>query len=182
MQQILALYQDLLAFMQQGGWVLWTVFGTCVLLWLLIFERWIFYRIQFQHAAHEAKQKWQKCHPPSAWCAKVIRNKLISELSVRLHARLKLMQTLIIICPLMGLLGTVTGMVNLFELIAINGNSDVKAMSAGIYQAILPTLAGLVVGLSGFYFATRFNQLAVRYTQQLADSLTFTHGMKNSAS
>ena len=91
---------------------------------------------------------------------------------MRLNARVKLIQTLIVICPLMGLLGTVTGMINLFDLISLNGNSDVKAMSSGIYRAILPTLAGLLVGLSGYYFALQFGQKAERSLQSLGDHLT----------
>lgn len=158
-------------FITQGGWVLWLVFCTCFLLWLCILERLWFFRFEYPSLKNSALEYWRKRRDKSSWLANAIRQLLISEVGIKLSNRVKLIQTLIIICPLMGLLGTVTGMINLFDLIALNGNSDVKAMSAGIYRAILPTLAGLLVGLSGYYFALRFGQKAERYLQALTDNL-----------
>jgi biopolymer transport protein ExbB len=158
-------------FIQQGGWVLWLVFCTCLLLWLCIFERLWFFRFEYPGLKKNLLHYWQHTNKTTGWAASVTRQLLLSEISLRLNARVRFIQTLIIICPLMGLLGTVTGMINLFDLIALNGNSDVKAMSAGIYRAILPTLAGLLVGLSGYYFALRFGQKAERSLQALSDSL-----------
>lgn len=158
-------------FIQQGGWVLWLVFCTSLLLWLCIFERLWFFRFEYPVLRKNTLALWAQRSDKTSWFASVTRRLLVSEVGLRLNARVKFIQTLIIICPLMGLLGTVTGMVNLFDLIALNGNSDVKAMSAGIYRAILPTLAGLLVGLSGYYFALRLGQKAQRSLQSLSDHL-----------
>ena len=168
---ISTLLNTLLNFVQQGGWVLWLVFFTCVLLWLCIFERLWFFWFEFPQISQSVRRQWSGRADKSSWFANVTRQLLLSEVALRLNARIKLIQTLIVICPLMGLLGTVTGMINLFDLIAINGNGDVKAMSAGIHKAILPTLAGLLVGLSGYYFSLRFGQKAERSLLHLRDSL-----------
>ena len=173
-----ALLQTMANFVEQGGWVLWLVFATSVLLWLCIFERLWFFWFEFPNLSKQTRHHWQDRTDKSSWLAGAFRKLLLCEVSLRLNARIKLIQTLIIICPLMGLLGTVTGMINLFDVIALNGNDDVKAMSAGIQQAILPTLAGLVVGLSGYYFALRFAQKAERALQHLADHLVLsTHNL-----
>lgn len=158
-------------FIAQGGWVLWLVFGTCFLLWLCIIERLWFFRFEYPKLKRNVLQHWQTRRDKNSWLANATRQLLISEVGIQLSHRIKLIQTLIIICPLMGLLGTVTGMINLFDLISVNGNSDVKALSAGIYRAILPTMAGLVVGLSGYYFALRFSQRAEHHLQVLTDNL-----------
>lgn len=168
---ITAFAQAMLNFIEQGGWVLWLVFATSVLLWLCIFERLWFFRFEYPKLSQQTQVHWQSRMDKTSWLASAFRKLLLCEISLRLNARIKLIQTLIIICPLMGLLGTVTGMINLFELIALNGNDDVKAMSAGIQRAILPTLAGLLVGLSGYYFALRFAQKAQRALQHLSDHL-----------
>ena len=160
--QLFVITQTFTGFISQGGWVLWLVFCTCLLLWLCIFERVWFFRFEYPGLKRHALQYWDKRSDKNSWFASVTRQLLISEVGIKLSARVKLIQTLIIICPMMGLLGTVTGMINLFDLIALNGNSDVKAMSAGIYRAILPTLAGLLVGLSGYYFAVRFAEFSLR--------------------
>ncbi len=59
--------------------------------------------------------------------------------------------------PLLGLLGTVTGMVLTFREIAAYGTGNVRALSAGISAALVTTQAGLAVAIPGF-FAGRFLQ------------------------
>jgi biopolymer transport protein ExbB len=82
-----------------------------------------------------------------------------------------LLATLIAICPLLGLLGTVTGMIQVFDVLSATGTGNARAMASGIAQATLPTMAGLVVALSGLYFRSRFQRLAERSQQELADRL-----------
>ncbi len=89
-----------------------------------------------------------------------------------LHALLPLVHTLVALCPMLGLLGTVTGMIGVFDVIAVSGNDDAQAMARGVYRATIPTMAGLIVALSGIYFASRLRQLADLETSRLADKLT----------
>ena len=49
--------------------------------------------------------------------------------------------------PLMGLLGTVTGIINTFKLITVFGSGDVKTLSGGISEALITTELGLVVAI-----------------------------------
>ncbi len=174
MNTLLSPIHALTQFIHQGGWVLWLVFFTCLLLWLCILERLWFFQFEYPKLKKHIIHYWHKRSDKSSWLATSVRQLLVSEATIQLEGRIKLIQTLILVCPLMGLLGTVTGMINLFDVISINGNSDVKAMSAGIYRAILPTLAGLLVGLSGYYFALRFGQKAERLLQALTEHLALT--------
>src|SRR5690554_7768600 len=71
----------------------------------------------------------------------------------------------------MGLLGTVTGMISVFDVLAITGTDNARAMANGISQATIPTMAGLVVALTGLYFNTRFKRLSSRAERKLAEQL-----------
>ena len=86
--------------------------------------------------------------------------------------QIPLIQVLVALCPLLGLLGTVLGMIGVFEVIAVSGNDDAQAMARGVYRATIPTMAGLVVALSGIYFTVRLRRLADHETSRLMDSLT----------
>ncbi|PYE33875.1 outer membrane transport energization protein ExbB [Idiomarina fontislapidosi] len=52
-----------------------------------------------------------------------------------------------VVAPLMGLLGTVTGMINTFQAITLFGTGDPKMMAGGISQALVTTVLGLVVAI-----------------------------------
>ena len=91
---------------------------------------------------------------------------------MELHAMLPLIQMLVALCPLLGLLGTVLGMIGVFEVISVSGNDDAQAMARGVYRATIPTMAGLVVALTGIYFPVRLRRVAARETQRLQDTLT----------
>ena len=49
--------------------------------------------------------------------------------------------------PMLGLLGTVVGMINVFEVIALHGTGDPQEMANGISQALLTTASGLIIAI-----------------------------------
>lgn len=56
---------------------------------------------------------------------------------------------------MLGLLGTVTGMISVFDVMANQGSSNPKLMASGISLATLPTMAGMVAALTGMFFHAR---------------------------
>jgi biopolymer transport protein ExbB len=52
-----------------------------------------------------------------------------------------------VVAPLLGLLGTVTGMIQTFQVITLYGAGDPKLMAGGISQALVTTVQGLVVAI-----------------------------------
>jgi len=165
------LIDEVQGFIDQGGIVIWAIFFTCLLLWICIVERYWFCKITFPAFADGIIADWKTRHDHQSWRAYKIREGIISEISMCLHTRLSLIQTLIILCPLLGLLGTVTGMISVFEVISVNGTSDAQSMAHGVYRATIPTMSGLVVALSGYYFSVRLKQVADTETSKLADKL-----------
>ena len=76
-------------------------------------------------------------------------------------------------CPLIGLLGTVTGMIFVFETMAQQGTGNPRLMAAGISQATIPTMAGMVAALSGVFFSSRLDAQIKRAKAKLVDSLAY---------
>ena len=158
-------------FIEQGGPVLWLIFGACLLLWSLILERLWFVRITWPRRARQLAADWEARGDRRSWRAKKIREAIVSEGAMQLHAMLPLIRMLVALCPLLGLLGTVLGMIGVFEVIAVSGNDDAQAMARGVYRATIPTMSGLVVALTGIFFTVRLRRLAERETSRLMGSL-----------
>jgi biopolymer transport protein ExbB len=67
---------------------------------------------------------------------------------------LPLIVSLVQILPMVGLLGTIEAMIELFHVIAHHGTGNIRGMAGGISQALITTMAGLVASLSGYYFSS----------------------------
>jgi biopolymer transport protein ExbB len=65
----------------------------------------------------------------------------------KLESGLTLLKIIAAVAPLMGLLGTVTGMIITFQAITIFGAGDPKAMAGGISSALVTTVLGLLVAI-----------------------------------
>lgn len=65
----------------------------------------------------------------------------------KLEARLSTLKTMAAIAPMLGLLGTVTGMIQTFQSITLFGTGDPKTMAGGISQALITTVLGLVAAI-----------------------------------
>lgn len=86
--------------------------------------------------------------------------------------------TIAAISPLLGLLGTVSGMIKIFQIVSVQGNSNFSLLSVGIAEALVTTAAGLTVAIPSLlfyrYFQARVDELVVRMEQetlQLVDLL-----------
>lgn len=77
--------------------------------------------------------------------------------AAKLDKFLPSLQTIVAIAPLLGLLGTVLGMIKIFDVIALQGTGNAEALSSGIAEALLTTAAGLVVAIPAqiFYFIAK---------------------------
>ncbi len=145
-------------FFQKGGPILTSIFILSIFLWVLILERYYFlYKVYPKHLATIVQQWHQRCEHAS-WFALKIRDGFLSDITIALKRNLMPIQVLIGVLPLLGLLGTVTGMITIFDVLNVFGNSNVRGMADGISRALLPTMAGLVTSIIGIYFSADLNK------------------------
>ncbi len=83
---------------------------------------------------------------------------------------LNLLGTIAAISPLLGLLGTVAGMIKIFQVVSVQGNSNFSLLSVGIAEALVTTAAGLTVAIPSLlfyrYFQRRVDELVVGMEQE----------------
>lgn len=162
-------------FMEAGGPLLVWIAITIFIMWLLIVERVLFYRLRLPQLCEAVRQTWEARSERSSWAAHQIRTKLISEVEQQSERWLTVIQTLVALCPLLGLMGTVTGMIRVFEVMALAGSGNVRSMADGVSSATIPTMAGMVGALSGVLLITILTRRSEREIGLLEDSLTMDH-------
>ncbi len=164
------------SFLETGGDVLLVIGGVTVVMWTLMLERFYYFSQVFPLAADEVQAKWASRADHSSWDAHQIRRLLVSELRMDLEVGLPYIRVLVALCPLLGLLGTVTGMMEVFDVMAVSGNGNAKAMAGGVSKATIPTMAGMVAALSGLILSARLENFAADEGDRLADRLEIEHG------
>lgn len=124
-QVVLLLPMNFLSLLERGGPVFWLILLLSFLMWSLI-------TLCYIHILLGRRDQ------PSITC----------------QGRVQLISALVQILPMVGLLGTVEGMIDVFHVIASHGGGNIRGMAGGISTALITTMAGLVTSLSGLYFVS----------------------------
>jgi biopolymer transport protein ExbB len=155
-----------------GPFVFW-IFACGVLMWTLVIERyWFFWRV-LPKQAERLIAEWEARPERSSWCARQIRQAMISRLNVSMTTGFPLLQVLVPLSPLLGLIGTVSGMLEVFDSMALRGSADARSMASGVSHAMICTMTGLAVSITGLYPVHYFRTRACRETELLADHFRF---------
>ncbi len=171
MYYLIGLWESVRDFIATGGDVLYFVAAALFLMWVLMVERYWFLNSVFPKLRSDIIARWDARTDTTSWYAHRIRDTWISEASDALNARMLIIRTLVAMCPLIGLLGTVTGMITVFETMAAQGTGNARLMAAGISMATIPTMAGMVAALSGLFVSSRLETKAKLAREKLIDSL-----------
>ncbi|MDH3688159.1 MAG: MotA/TolQ/ExbB proton channel family protein [Gammaproteobacteria bacterium] len=103
-----------------------------------------------------------------------------------LERYLNTLGTIAAITPLLGLLGTVIGMIKVFASITAFGVGDPTVLAGGISEALITTAAGLSVGIPSLmfyrYFRGRVNELTVNMEQEAVSLIEIVRGLRRSES
>lgn len=168
--------KDLWSKISDGGALVWPILGIGFIALLIAFER-FFTLSRFRRSSpkelsefleHTRTGDWDKCYAslkkrstPTGrvlWATlkkekggpaaleKAMQEALLVELA-KMERFLPTMQTLAAVAPLLGLLGTVTGMINTFQIITLFGTGDPHMLSGGISEALVTTQLGLAVAI-----------------------------------
>jgi biopolymer transport protein ExbB len=170
----LEVYSAVRDFVETGGDVLLLIALVTFGMWLLILERYWFFSLVHPKAAERVQNEWEARQDHKSWSAHKIRLLLLTDVDIELQRGLQIIKSLVALCPMLGLLGTVTGMIEVFDVMAIAGSGNVRGMAGGISKATLPTMAGMVAALSGLIFSVQLERRAKREGQRMSDRLTLT--------
>ena len=158
-------------FINSGGPVLLGIALLLLLLWILMIERTYYLLAIFPIYQKKTIQKWLSRSDKTSWYALQIRQGKLAQASMLLKQNMNLLNALIKMFPLLGLLGTVGGMIQVFDVVAVHGTGNPRLLASGISLATIPTMAGLVCALSGLFIYSRLQSYAKKIHAQLAISL-----------
>ena len=161
-----------MTYIEQGGWLIWPIIIASVVAMAIVFERlWVLRRAAVvSRPMLEKTQDIAMASPAQAvnLCDRSVLGQLFAEaaqappqrsqreavmaaqgpaVAQRLERNLELLGVIAAVAPLMGLLGTVVGMIDVFAALMIHGAGDASVLAGGIGQALVTTAVGLVVAI-----------------------------------
>ena len=178
-------------YLQDGGVVMLPLVLVSLLMWILIMDRIFFFRRLYRKtmSARTAREHIQQQRMPdpgqyrgivSLLVADFLENRsgdrmldrfILDERVQHINRRMKdylaLIGVLAAIAPLLGLLGTVTGMIATFDVLSVFGTGNAKAMAGGISEALITTQTGLLVAIPGLYMKGFLDRRAENLIQRV---------------
>ncbi|MCF2906924.1 MotA/TolQ/ExbB proton channel family protein [Pseudoalteromonas sp. DL2-H2.2] len=156
---------------EQGGAVGYVILGVGLLALLIAIERFISLMIMGAKINRQLKDSVAREDNPLGRVMKVkeqypdvaydtlelkLSEAILREMP-KITRNLTLIKIISVVAPLLGLLGTVTGMINTFQAITLFGTGDPKLMAGGISTALVTTVLGLVVAIPTVFLYTILN-------------------------
>lgn len=166
-------FDSIQQFLNTGGSILWIILWVSICLWCLIVERFLYFRQVYPQLLTQWIKHWETRVDKSTQRALFIREGIISEAKISMEKTVPIIKMLIALCPLLGLLGTVTGMIHVFDVMAVTGTGNARAMASGVSQATIPTMAGMVIAIAGLYFSKLIEDRVNNETHHLTDLLKY---------
>ena len=155
------MFKTFFGFFELGGPVVFILFLVSVLLFFLIISRINF----FYFIVNEEKNKVKStiASLPGDKHEKSLKKLALCEYDEKLNDGFQLINILIIICPVLGLLGTVTGMIQVFDVVAVLGTGNARALASGITMATLPTMVGMTISIIGLLVMAYLRNLSIKH-------------------
>jgi len=177
------LFFSMETYIRSGGAVMIPILVISFLMWLLILNRVLFFRrlyvrnisrdlageliktsrepdAVFQGANSLLVREFLKARSHDPVLDDFILDETVVRLISSLDTHLAVIRTLAGIAPLLGLLGTVFGMMATFDVITLFGTGNTRAMAGGISVALITTQTGLMVSIPGLYMSGFLNKRA----------------------
>ena len=169
MQALFDIYIAIRDFMELGGPVLNAIALVILFMWVLIIERILYFRTEHGKRVARELEVWLARGERHSWHARQVQAAMISRLAEAANGNISMIKTLVALCPLLGLVGTVTGMIDVFDVLALSGTGNTRSMAAGVSKATIPTMAGMVGALSGVFAAALLSRAAGKAVKKLDD-------------
>ncbi len=179
-------------YISEGGVVMYPLLGISFLMWILIIEKTFFFqRLYYKNISRYEAVKFiinNKIPDPNMYrgiTSVLVRNflskrtgdkeidgfimdEVVIGIVASLDKHLKLIGVLAAIAPLLGLLGTVIGMIKTFDVISFFGTGNAKAMAGGISEALITTQTGLMIAIPGVYMSNFLSTRAEKLKKRVS--------------
>ena len=146
-------------FLDKGGIVLYAILIHTLILWFYLSERFIYISMDSKKLLELLKGEFSSCQNEHTWRGVKVREQIINHYRAALKNNLPIIKTLLVIAPFLGLLGTVVGMIEIFDVMSATGSNDAKSMASGVARATIPTMAGMVVSITGVFVVSRYENM-----------------------
>ena len=154
-----------------GGWIVGLILLLTFVMWALILDRYVYLYRDIRHLVAATFERWHTLRTDDPKINRRLRVALTRGFHDTLGRWLAVIRVITAILPLLGLLGTVAGMITTFEVMTVFGTGNIRGMADGISQALVTTMAGLLAALSGIYFANDLEQRINSQTDHLSEHL-----------
>jgi biopolymer transport protein ExbB len=104
----------------------------------------------------------------------LILDEKIQSITPTIEVRVKAIKLIATVAPLLGLLGTVIGMIETFQAITLFGTGDPKLMAGGISQALVTTMLGLIVAAPLLFmhsYAENYSKTIISFLEEKASGI-----------
>jgi biopolymer transport protein ExbB len=161
------------AMRELGGPVVDWIFLSCVVMWAIVTERLWYFKVVLPREASQLLNAWQARPDRTSWASHQVRKAMISRLNSGMGSNLQLLGVLVPMAPLLGLVGTVSGMLGVFDSMAALGSADARSMASGVSEAMVCTLTGLAVSITGLYPVYHFKRMVREETERWGDRFEY---------
>ncbi len=191
------LYQ-MAAYLRSGGVVMVPILCVSFVMWVLIFNRLLFLRRLYIKNMPRAmagelvrENQWpapkyqganaslvreflsRRSRNPDPDLDENILDETVMAMNASLDRYLAFIAVLSAVAPLMGLLGTVVGMMQTFDVITVFGTGNVRAMASGISVALVTTQTGLMISIPGLYMSGWLRRRASNLKHRIASTAMY---------
>ena len=191
-------FYQMFAYIRSGGVVMVPILCVSLVMWILIFNRLFFlHRLYVKNIPRAMAgeltrdNQWPEERYKGANASLVreflsrrspvpdpdlderILDETVMALTASLDKYLALIGMLSAVAPLMGLLGTVVGMMETFDVITVFGTGNVRAMASGISVALVTTQTGLMISIPGLYMSGWLNRRASNLKHRIASTAMY---------
>jgi len=142
-------------FIYQGGPVVFILFLISIYLFVLIFAKFKYLFFDISEVQDQYKKRLSEINNDEFYLLNL--SSLKCDYRNIINKDFFIIQTLIALCPVLGLLGTVTGMIEVFDVVSFFGTGNARALASGITKATLPTMTGMAISIVGLLTYTVLN-------------------------
>ena len=170
MQALQDLFSGLSSLFAAGG-VLWLLLLLAVALWTLIAERYWYFLFVYPAAQEIALRRWKRYEKAELRAARRARSQIVANVFAETHRSVDFIQSLVLVMFLLGVYGSVGGLMRVLESETLGGAAGQQRVASGILSAAVPLLAAGALVLVALFFTRALRDRADRETRLLADKL-----------